>query len=37
MDPEKVPPTPPVLAAEELALEGEAAAGTVGPSGIPGR
>jgi multiple sugar transport system permease protein len=37
MDPERVPPTPPVLAAEELALEGEAAAGTVGPSGIPGR
>jgi len=32
------PPTPPVLAAEELALEGEAAAGTApAGSGIPGR
>jgi multiple sugar transport system permease protein len=28
---------PPVLAAEEFALEGEAAAGTAGPTGIPGR
>ena len=37
MDVERVPPTPPVLAAKELALEGEAAAGTVSPSGIPGR
>jgi multiple sugar transport system permease protein len=37
MGTERVPPTPPVLAAEELALEGEAAAGTVGPTGIPGR
>jgi multiple sugar transport system permease protein len=34
---EGVPRTPPVLAAEELALEGEAAAGSVGPTGIPGR
>jgi multiple sugar transport system permease protein len=31
-----VPPTPPVLAIEEFALEGEAAAGS-GPGGIPGR
>jgi multiple sugar transport system permease protein len=35
---ERVPPTPPVLAAEELALEGEAAAGTPpATAGIPGR
>jgi multiple sugar transport system permease protein len=34
---ERVPPTPPALAAEELALEGEAAIGTAGPTGIPGR
>jgi multiple sugar transport system permease protein len=31
-----VPPTPPVLAIEEFAVEGEAAAGS-GPGGIPGR
>ena len=40
MDTERVPPVPPVLAAEELALEGEAAAGTPPPgsaAGIPGR
>jgi multiple sugar transport system permease protein len=37
MDTERQPPTPPVLAAEELALEGQAAVGTVGPTGIPGR
>jgi multiple sugar transport system permease protein len=34
---EGVPRTPPVLAAEELAVEGETAAGSVGPTGIPGR
>ena len=33
---EKVPPTPPALAVEELAVAGEAAAGTA-PAGIPGR
>jgi multiple sugar transport system permease protein len=33
---ENVPRTPPVLAAEELAVSGEAAVGTV-PPGIPGR
>jgi multiple sugar transport system permease protein len=33
---ENVPPTPPALAAEELAVSGEAAAGTA-PPGIPGR
>jgi multiple sugar transport system permease protein len=32
---ERVPP--PVLATQELAVEGEAAAGTVGAAGIPGR
>ncbi len=32
-----MPPTPPALAADELALEGEAAAGTQPASGIPGR
>jgi multiple sugar transport system permease protein len=37
MDTERQPPTPPVLAAAELALEGEAAVGTVGAGGIPGR
>jgi multiple sugar transport system permease protein len=37
MDTERQPPTPPVLAAEELALEGEAAAGTPPVAGIPGR
>jgi multiple sugar transport system permease protein len=37
MDRERLPPTPPALAVEELALEGEAAAGTGGPVGIPGR
>lgn len=37
MDTERQPPTPPVLAAEELALEGEAAAGTPPVGGIPGR
>jgi multiple sugar transport system permease protein len=34
---EQVPPTPPVLATEELALAGEAAVGTTRPTGIPGR
>ena len=34
---EPTPPTPPVLAAEELALEGDAATGTPPTSGIPGR
>jgi multiple sugar transport system permease protein len=34
---ESLPPVPPVLAAEELALEGEAAAGTPSVTGIPGR
>jgi multiple sugar transport system permease protein len=37
MDTEQQPRTPPVLAAEELALEGEAAAGTPPATGIPGR
>jgi multiple sugar transport system permease protein len=38
MDVERVPPTPPALAADELALEGEAAAGTPPTAaGIPGR
>jgi multiple sugar transport system permease protein len=37
MDTERQPPTPPVLVAGELALEGEAAVGTVGAAGIPGR
>ena len=37
MESERLPPIPPVLAAEELALEGEAAAGAGGPVGIPGR
>jgi multiple sugar transport system permease protein len=37
MDVKRVPPTPPALAVEELALEGEAAAGTAVPGGIPGR
>jgi multiple sugar transport system permease protein len=38
MDTERQPPTPAVLAAEELALEGEAAAGTPpATTGIPGR
>jgi multiple sugar transport system permease protein len=38
MDTERQPPTPAVLAAEELALEGEAAAGTPpAATGIPGR
>ena len=32
-----VPPTPPALAVEELALEGEAAAGTPPAGGVPGR
>jgi multiple sugar transport system permease protein len=36
MDVEKLPPVPPVVAAEELALTGEVAAGTA-PAGIPGR
>ncbi len=36
MDTERLPPVPPVLAAEELGLEGEAAIGTA-PTGIPGR
>jgi multiple sugar transport system permease protein len=34
---ERVPPTPPVLAADELAVVGEAAAGTPPATGIPGR
>jgi multiple sugar transport system permease protein len=34
---EKLPPVPPALAAEELAVEGEAAAGNVPVGGIPGR
>lgn len=35
---ESLPPVPPVIAAEELAHEGEAAAGSpVAPAGIPGR
>lgn len=34
---ERLPPVPPVVAAEELAVEGEAAAGTRGATGIPGR
>jgi multiple sugar transport system permease protein len=35
---EQLPPVPPVLAAEELAVEGEAAAGTApATTGIPGR
>jgi multiple sugar transport system permease protein len=34
---ERLPPVPPVAAAEELALEGEAAIGTAAPAGIPGR
>ena len=34
---EKAPPVPPVLAAEELALTGEAAAGTPPATGIPSR
>ena len=33
---EETPPIPPVVAPQQLALEGEAAAGT-GPQGIPGR
>ena len=38
MDTERQPPTPAVLAADELALEGEAAAGTPpAATGIPGR
>lgn len=37
MGSERLPPTPPVLAAEELALEKEAAAGTPVIGGIPGR
>jgi multiple sugar transport system permease protein len=37
MDTERQPPTPPVLAAKELALEGEAAAGSPPVAGIPGR
>jgi multiple sugar transport system permease protein len=34
---EKIPPTPPALAMEELAVTGEAAAGTPPATGIPGR
>jgi multiple sugar transport system permease protein len=34
---ESLPPVPPVVAAEELAVEGEAAAGTPAATGIPGR
>jgi multiple sugar transport system permease protein len=34
---ERLPPVPPVLAAEEFAVEGEAAAGNVPVGGIPGR
>jgi multiple sugar transport system permease protein len=34
---ERLPPVPPIAAAEELALEGEAAIGTAAPAGIPGR
>ena len=34
---ESLPPAPPVAAAEELAVEGEAAAGTQAATGIPGR
>jgi multiple sugar transport system permease protein len=37
MDTERQAPTPPVLAAKELALEGEAAAGSPPVAGIPGR
>jgi multiple sugar transport system permease protein len=33
----EVPPLPPVTAAEQLALEGEAASGSATPEGIPGR
>jgi multiple sugar transport system permease protein len=34
---ESLPPSPPVVAAGELAVEREAAAGTQAPAGIPGR
>jgi multiple sugar transport system permease protein len=34
---ESLPPIPPVAAAEELALQGEAAAGSAGATDIPGR
>jgi multiple sugar transport system permease protein len=34
---ESLPPIPPVAAAEELALQGEAAVGNAGATGIPGR